>query len=673
VQAELAAAAAAEAAEAARRARRDEGDCENDDDDDFDSDSDSEARRSFEAPDELAEGRIAAAALSHAEGASGGGVRGGENRGGVAPAAAADALSRRRVLQSLRLVPLPAAGDGEDRRERGEVVGEGDDVAAERAAAANAAANVEANRLAAIAAETTTETFHTRSGDPAASRAEDPAPDAAPRRRGVTFAENDHDAAAAAAPAAPAPPARGVRGWTVRVRARAVGADGAPLAPALAPAPVRLPLGGATTAAKLRDAATGALVGAFREAGFVVDRDSGSAALFFAPESGGRAIPLDGGALSTLGVEDRASLDLTLRATRADPPEIRNGVVERATLNDGDAASRRAPFRAESDGHRLGGSPAAAGIGGVAGGLRVTASGSGPEGPEETSPQNVEGRSERVPSPAGTFRGKKRRLGSSAAGAEAGTVGAADPAAAAARISASPASVGGTVLDSDALDRRVARRVAAVVAADDISSAAMLRDPDAAEGSDGAFAGVPSASAMAADLLRAAEASSGSGSGRAADATVRSLQTAFRAVVAERAAEAEGNAKVSSALAGDARFRALPDGRLVVTFRDASDPSKEKTDVVADLPPSALPLILRVVAADARTSASARANLAPAAMAVASPRVFWAVVRYGGVGAPGGGGFAEALARLAPGAADWAALARRTRAKPERYSEYVSH
>jgi hypothetical protein len=60
-------------------------------------------------------------------------------------------------------------------------------------------------------------------------------------------------------------------------------------------------------------------------------------------------------------------------------------------------------------------------------------------------------------------------------------------------------------------------------------------------------------------------------------------------------------------------------------------------------------------------------------MAVASPRVFWAVVRYGGVGAPGGGGFAEALARLAPGAADWAALARRTRAKPERYSEYVSH
>ena len=268
---------------------------------------------------------------------------------------------------------------------------------------------------------------------------------------------------------------------------------------------MRLPLGGATTAAKLRDAATGALAGAFREAGFVVDRASGSAALFFAPESGGRAIPLDGGALSTLGVGGPGLADLTLRATRADPPEIRDGAA-------GDAR-RVARLSARSRTGAGWGSPAAAGVGGVAGGLRVAASGSGPT--SGTSSRNVEGRSERVPSPAGTFRGKKRRLGSSAdiLAAE-GSRGAADP-----------ASIGGTVLDSDALDRRVARRVAAVAAADDISSAAMLRDPDAAEGSDGAeaFAGVPSASAMAADLLRAAEASSGSGSrsGLAADATVR--------------------------------------------------------------------------------------------------------------------------------------------------------
>ena len=278
------------------------------------------------------------------------------------------------------------------------------------------------------------------------------------------------------------------------------------------------------------------------------------------------------------------------------------------------------------------------------------------------------------------FRGKKRRLGSSDAGFAAGdwasatdsAGAAAAAAAAAAQMSASPPS-GDRVFDSDALDRRVARRVAAVVAADDISSAAMLRDPDAANDvPSAAFAGVPSASAIAADLLRAAEASSARGA--AGDATVRSLQTAFRSVIAERAAETEGNAKVASALAGRARFRPLPDGRLVAAYRDAGDANgKEKTDVVADLPPSALPLILRVVAADAKTSPSARANLAPAAMAVASPRVFWAVVRYGRVGGPGGVGFAEALARLAPGAADWAELARRARAAPERYSEYVSH
>jgi hypothetical protein len=200
----------------------------------------------------------------------------------------------------------------------------------------------------------------------------------------------------------------------------------------------------------------------------------------------------------------------------------------------------------------------------------------------------------------------------------------------------------------------------------------MLRDPDGADGADGlAFAGVPSASAMSLDLLRAAEASSARGA--AADATVASLQSVFRSVVAERLAEAEGNAKVSSALAGGATFARLNDGRLLVRFKDASAGGKEKTDVVADLPSSVLPFVLHAVAADARTNPSARANLAPAAMAVASPRVFWAVVRHGNVGGPGGIGFAEALKRLAPGAADWEALARRTRAAPERYNEYVSH
>ena len=71
--------------------------------------------------------------------------------------------------------------------------------------------------------------------------------------------------------------------------------------------------------------------------------------------------------------------------------------------------------------------------------------------------------------------------------------------------------------------------------------------------------------------------------------------------------------------------------------------------------------------------ASSFSVMAPAAMAVASPRVFWAIVRHGGVGGGDGIGFAEALERLAPGAADWASIAVRERRRPERYSEYVSH
>ena len=97
----------------------------------------------------------------------------------------------------------------------------------------------------------------------------------------------------------------------------------------------------------------------------------------------------------------------------------------------------------------------------------------------------------------------------------------------------------------------------------------------------------------------------------------------------------------------------------------------EQTEIVQDLPAALLPLVLRVVAAD--QSPAARQNLAPAAMAVASPRVFWAIVRHGGVGGGDGIGFAEALERLAPGAADWASIAVRERRRPERYSEYVSH
>ncbi len=678
VQAELAAAAAAEAAEAATRKKRSHDDASSFFDESDESDSDESDSEHDEDEEGGAEGRIAAAALFQSESNSFGNenaktkraphsARDGDS-GGVAPSAAAEALSRRRVLQSLRLVPVPSEETEEDRRV---AAGEGDDVAAERAAAANAAANVEANRLAAIAATTAA----ARTREVKSNLAGDPAPSAAPRRRGVTFADDEEAPPAAA----PAPPARGSRGWTVRVRARAVGADGAPLALEIAPVHVRLPLGGATTAAKLRDATAKALGDALETAGVEKAADSVEA-LFLAPESLGLsgseakanqtiAIPLDGGALFRLGVEDRASLEATIRVAKQNAGRDRDP----DPLEEFREISAEGP---SADGRRLGGSPAATGVGGIAGGLPSRGSVSFGTGSKSAS-----GRSPT----SGTFRGKKQRLGSGknfagvaafedapgAPGDDVATPSAS--AASSARIfsSSSPARAG-RVLDADALDRRVARRVASVAAADDVSSAAMLRDPDGADGADGlAFAGVPSASAMSLDLLRAAEASSARGA--AADATVSSLQSVFRSVVAERLAEAEGNAKVSSALAGGATFTRLRDGRLLVRFRDASAGGKEKTDVVADLPSSVLPFVLHAVAADARTNPSARANLAPAAMAVASPRVFWAVVRHGNVGGPGGIGFAEAMNRLAPGAADWEALARRTRAAPERYNEYVSH
>ena len=243
---------------------------------------------------------------------------------------------------------------------------------------------------------------------------------------------------------------------------------------------------------------------------------------------------------------------------------------------------------------------------------------------------------------------------------------------AAAEIAGRGTGEGPRQLTADDINRRVARRTADLAARQAVSTAAMLADPDGEDGDDGGAAAA--AAQMAMDLMRAAEASAARGS--AADPTIASLQNAFQAVVQERAMEAEGNAKVSAAAAGSVTFQSLSDGRLVVRY-SAPDvgagrvASGERTDIVQDLPALLLPLVLRVVAAD--QSPAARQNLAPAAMAVASPRVFWAVVRHGGVGGEDGVGFAEALEKLATGAADWASIAVRDRRRPERYSEYVSH
>ena len=122
--------------------------------------------------------------------------------------------------------------------------------------------------------------------------------------------------------------------------------------------------------------------------------------------------------------------------------------------------------------------------------------------------------------------------------------------------------------------------------------------------------------------------------------------------------------------AGNVAFSSLPDGRLVVKYRSDVGQGKasmtERSDCVQDLPAAILPFVLAVVASDAKT---ARENLTPAAMACASPRVFWAVVRHGNVG-PSGRTFTEALRSLASGVADWDALTARARASNPRYAEY---
>lgn len=693
VQAELAAAAHAAAEESRARKKREE-----EDDDWLDEEEDDEE----EVEEEDREGVIAAAAL-------------GEEavQAGVAPAIAAEALSRRRVLQTLKLIPAPDLSPADDELGAG---------AGEEETAANTAANVTANASYAAAA--------------AIERAVEPdrslprPPEGGGRRRAVTFADstpNDGSDVnrgaggfvAMTPPGAssdprddcnraqnaedkgildgegssggdddPTPPpekgsggvepageTRGEREWKIRLRAlrvylsaAAAASPGPPRSTEPSPPPphtITLPNGGDTTAAELRGIGESAL--AFFDSSLGIHSLSAGVPPRLLTSDD------DDSTLRSLGVNDRdvvtGTLFMTSEAAAASPPG---------------AAGGPKPNRKRAAGNVLGGSPSAAGIGGVAPrGTEVL------DGPSPTA--NIPKRAKKV----GTFKGKKNRLGSSddrlavgvgGSGQVGGDTAGGDVPASRGGVPGLPSEAavaaiagGGTgegligrQLTIEDIDGRVARRTALHAARQAVSTAAMLADPGPDGGDDD---GGSQATRMAADLMRAAEASAARGS--AADPTIASLQNAFQAVVQERAMEAEGNRKVSAAVAGSATFQSLADGRLVVRY-SAPDVAAgrvghggERTEIVQDLPAALLPLVLRVVAAD--QSPAARQNLAPAAMAVASPRVFWAIVRHGGVGGGDGIGFAEALERLAPGAADWASIAVRERRRPERYSEYVSH
>ena len=146
-------------------------------------------------------------------------------------------------------------------------------------------------------------------------------------------------------------------------------------------------------------------------------------------------------------------------------------------------------------------------------------------------------------------------------------------------------------------------------------------------------------------------------------------------VVQERAAEAEGNRKVSAAVARSASVpvaAAWPSRGSISTRASPRDAWAWTGSRPRSFRTSPRPFCRWSFASWRRiASPAARQNLAPAAMAVASPRVFWAIVRHGVVGGGDGIGFAEALERLAPGAADWASIAVTSPRRPERYPVWL--
>jgi hypothetical protein len=167
--------------------------------------------------------------------------------------------------------------------------------------------------------------------------------------------------------------------------------------------------------------------------------------------------------------------------------------------------------------------------------------------------------------------------------------------------------------------------------------------------------------AIAAGVIAAAR-----GGGGGSDAGLRELRSDLARQVEARRAEQLGAVRVAAALAGRVEFGAMPDGRVHVTYavpgpRGASATSA--SDVFVDVPPLLLPMVLLMVASDTDDPVS-RANLQPERMAVASPRVFWSLVRHTSVGP--GKSFAAALTELVP-QLDWATLTTRQRQRPERY------
>lgn len=184
-------------------------------------------------------------------------------------------------------------------------------------------------------------------------------------------------------------------------------------------------------------------------------------------------------------------------------------------------------------------------------------------------------------------------------------------------------------------------------------------NPDAALGSV-ASAEEAAQHRMAAGLVAAARG--GGQAGGSVSEIVRALRRSMREAVKVRADEARAEGMVAAALSGKVECKALTDGTGRIAVKYKSGPRSFSNLCVQDIPPTLLKAVLLAIA---RGDSDGVANLQPVAMALVSPRVFWAVVRHGEVGP--GTPFQAALECLEP-SIDWASLGRRQRKVPEKYA-----
>jgi hypothetical protein len=150
---------------------------------------------------------------------------------------------------------------------------------------------------------------------------------------------------------------------------------------------------------------------------------------------------------------------------------------------------------------------------------------------------------------------------------------------------------------------------------------------------------------------------------------LKSLRKSFRAARQQHGQWVDAEEKVAACMGGKTRFEALADqsGRIRCIYMKPGG-RKEREECVSDIPAFLLKAILKQIARD-KDELQVQ-NLKPVAMALVSPRVFWAVVRHGQVGPQTS--FSQALQNLVP-EIDWVQLIeQRKRVKPEKYGDYVS-